>query len=150
MKKMKKERRVVFAVLAACVFLMTPLFGFLSPAASMTVSAHGRHGGGHHAERHHNASPEYYYCHGHEAHLHDGGVCPYADCYNNGTCPYADGYNNEVRPYTDDYDNGALPYADGYGGTMFSHGCFNHMNSTATPRHHCRFLIPTAMGISLL
>lgn len=45
----------------------------------VVVKAHS----GHHADRHHNNgyigdSDPYYYCDGHSAHLHNGGVCPYS------------------------------------------------------------------------
>lgn len=45
----------------------------------VVVKAHS----GHHGDSHHNYgytenSDPYYYCNGHEAHLHDGGVCPYS------------------------------------------------------------------------
>lgn len=67
---------------------------FLMPASD--VYAHG-HCGSHHS------STSYYYCGGHAAHTHTGGVCPYADedvCYyycgghaahthTGGVCPYA-------------------------------------------------------------
>lgn len=67
---------------------------FLLPASD--VYAHG-HGGSHHS-----SSTSYYYCGGHSAHTHTGGVCPYADedvyyhcggypehLHENGVCPYA-------------------------------------------------------------
>lgn len=71
---------------------------FLNPAAD--VYAHG-HSSGHHSST---ASTSYYYCDGHAAHTHTGGVCPYADetteyyhcggyaghLHENGVCPYAD------------------------------------------------------------
>lgn len=41
---------------------------------SITASAHGGCGNGHHS----NSAPVYY-CDGHEAHEHNNGVCPYTD-----------------------------------------------------------------------
>ncbi len=68
---------------------------FLMPASD--VYAHG-HGG-----YHHGSGTGYYYCGGHDAHTHTGGVCPYAGenvsyyhcgghpahLHENGVCPYA-------------------------------------------------------------
>ena len=100
---------------------------------SITASAHGGHGNGHHgssapvyycngheAHEHNNgacpyADSDYYYCDGHEAHHHDNGVCPYADSdyyycdghdahhHNNGICPYAD--SDTVQSTSDKSDN---------------------------------------------
>ena len=87
---------------------------------SITASAHGGHGNGHHG----NSAPVYY-CNGHEAHEHNNGVCPYADSdyyycdghdahhHYNGVCPYADSdyyYCGGLEAHH--HDNGVCPYAD--------------------------------------
>lgn len=71
------------------------LFFSLAVAPNTFVGAHGHHGS-HHSNS--SYSQNYYYCGGHEAHYHNGGVCPYDDYYycggheahyhNNGVCPY--------------------------------------------------------------
>lgn len=85
MKHMKV--RILAAAITGAVLFM--------PASS--VYAHG-HGAGHHS-----SSVSYYYCGGHAAHTHSGGVCPYAGSdavyyhcgghpehlHENGVCPYA-------------------------------------------------------------
>lgn len=57
-------------------YVLTMILGIvvmLSLAASSIVYAHGHHGSGHHG-----SAAANYYCGGHEAHLHENGVCPYA------------------------------------------------------------------------
>lgn len=83
---MKRMKRSVLALTIASAV-------FLAPASD--VYAHG-HGSGHHG-----GSTHYYYCGGHSAHTHSGGVCPYADdvyyhcgghaahLHEDGVCPYA-------------------------------------------------------------
>ena len=87
---MKKWKRTLLA--AALVGAAS----FTTVGQSATVAyAHGCHSGGHCG-----TSTNYYYCGGHSAHTHSGGVCPYADddmyycgghdahTHNNGVCPY--------------------------------------------------------------
>ena len=87
---------------------------------SITASAHGGHGNGHHG-----SSAPVYYCNGHEAHEHNNGVCPYADSdyyycdgheahhHDNGVCPYADSdYYYCDGHDAHHHDNGVCPYAD--------------------------------------
>lgn len=96
-----------------CVAILTVVLSIL-PAAAF---AHGGHHGnrGNHCGSYENRDT-YYYCDGHQAHLHANGSCPYAQasssttdssdeyfyCYGhqahlhaNGSCPYADSYTNE-------------------------------------------------------
>ena len=66
---MKRLKRTLLA--AALVGAVS----FTAAGQSVTTAyAHGHHGGGHCGGR----STNYYYCGGHAAHTHDGGVCPYA------------------------------------------------------------------------
>ena len=79
-----------------CGILTLAITGAVLLTPAVDAYAHG-HGCGHHS------STSYYYCGGHSAHTHAGGVCPYADddtCYyycgghsahlhENGVCPYA-------------------------------------------------------------
>ena len=88
---MKRLKRTLLA--AALVGAVS----FTAAGQSVTTAyAHGHHGGGHCGGR----SANYYYCGGHSAHTHSGGVCPYADDYyycgghaahthDGGVCPYA-------------------------------------------------------------
>ena len=69
--------------IASCLLLGTlvcqPIALNGSNNSVIVAEAHSQH----HADIHHNNSnagsyDTYYYCDGHSAHLHDGGVCPYA------------------------------------------------------------------------
>ncbi len=83
---MKRTKHAILAIALAGAVSFAPT----------AVFAHGHHGGGHCG----GYSANYYYCGGHSAHTHSGGVCPYADDYyycgghaahthSNGVCPYA-------------------------------------------------------------
>lgn len=84
---MKRMKRTLLALALAGAVSVSPA----------TVYAHGHHGGCHGG-----SSVNYYYCGGHSAHTHSGGICPYADedpyyycgghaahTHHNGVCPYA-------------------------------------------------------------
>lgn len=71
---------------------------FLTPAADVYA-----HGSGHHGSGHHSSSVSYYYCGGHSAHTHTGGVCPYAD--ENADYYHCGGYPGHL------HENGVCPYA---------------------------------------
>lgn len=77
----------------------------LALAPSVTAFAHGHHGG-HHSE----SNTNYYYCNGHEAHLHDGNGCPYANSDSaqddTTTYYYCDGHEAHL------HDNNICPYAN--------------------------------------
>lgn len=91
---MKQVKKALMAAVLAGTIIITPAAGLIS---ATTVYAHGHHGGCHGGT----ASASYYYCGGHAAHTHYGGVCPYADddyyycgghsahVHQNGACPYA-------------------------------------------------------------
>lgn len=65
-------RRLKRTLLAAALI---GAVSFSTVGQSSTVAfAHGHHGGGHCG-----SNTNYYYCGGHRAHTHSGGVCPYAD-----------------------------------------------------------------------
>lgn len=82
-----------------CGILALAITSAVLLAPAVDVCAHG-HSSGHHSN---SASTSYYYCGGHAAHTHTGGVCPYADedadyyhcgghaahLHENGVCPYA-------------------------------------------------------------
>ena len=103
-------------------YVLTMVLGIavmLSPAASGTVYAHGHHGSGHHG-----SAAANYYCGGHEAHLHENGVCPYAEeeyyncggheahLHENGVCPYAEEeYYHCGGHEAHLHENGVCPYA---------------------------------------
>ena len=91
---MNRLKRSLLAVALAGAVALTPAAS--AGQGPVTAYAHGHHGGGHHIT----ASTSYYYCGGHAAHTHSGGVCPYADNYyycgghaahthSGGVCPYA-------------------------------------------------------------
>lgn len=87
-------RRLKRTLLAAALI---GAVSFSTVGQSATVAfAHGHHGGGHCG-----TSTNYYYCGGHRAHTHSGGVCPYADedCYY-----YCGGHDAHTHP------NGVCPY----------------------------------------
>lgn len=85
---MKRTKCGILALAITSAVLLTP---------ASDVYAHGNCGG------HHSSSTSYYYCGGHAAHTHAGGVCPYANenlhyyycggnpqhLHENGVCPYA-------------------------------------------------------------
>lgn len=85
---MRRVTRSLLAVAVAGVVSLSPAVGVADQPFVTTVYAHG-HGGGHHGGGYGygngncngyggGAAPCYYYCNGHEAHLHNNGVCPYA------------------------------------------------------------------------
>ena len=72
---MRKHQIPVLKATAAALFLCLSF--------STAVSAHhGGRGSSHHTNTHcgNTGSACYYYCEGHEAHLHTNGVCPYSSC----------------------------------------------------------------------
>lgn len=153
---MKKGIRILFAVLSVGIVFLTPASNLISPHSAAVAYAHGHHGG--HNGTGQSANTEYYYCHGHDAHTHENGVCPYDDDHcgypvNDSSDYYychghdAHTHENGVCPYYDDYCDGSYSAS---AGTSFSQGCFSHMHSGSGHKQHCRFLIPTAAGISLL
>lgn len=93
---MKGVKRGILAVSLAGVLAFAPVAGIAGQSPVATVYAHGHHSSGHHSSS--SASTHYYYCGGHAAHEHVGGVCPYTEHYYcgghaahthaNGTCPY--------------------------------------------------------------
>ncbi len=154
---MKRGIRILLAVLTAFTFFLTPAASLIAPHSAAVVSAHG-HRGGHHGSGQ-NTVTDYYYCHGHDAHTHDNGVCPYYDdhcndpVYNSSDYYYCHGHDahtheNDICPYYGDHCGDT--YSSGSGSTSFSQGYFSHMHSENGHRQHCRFLIPTATGLSLL
>lgn len=94
---MKRMRRTWLAVVLAGAVSLAPAVYAVSGTPVTVAYAHGHHSSGHHSS----SSVHYYYCGGHEAHTHSGGVCPYADdpyyycggheahTHHNGVCPYA-------------------------------------------------------------
>lgn len=125
---MNVSKKLVSCMLGVAL-VCQPIFFNGADSLSMVAEAHS----GHHADRHHSGSSAgsydpYYYCNGHEAHLHDGGVCPYADSsdsyyycdgheahlHDGGVCPYAD--SSDSYYYCDGHeahlhDGGVCPYA---------------------------------------
>ncbi len=88
---MKHVKRMKCGILAAAI-----------TSAVLFVPATDAYAHGHHSGWHHSSSVSYYYCGGHAAHTHTGGVCPYADApvyyhcgghaahtHTGGVCPYA-------------------------------------------------------------
>ena len=79
---MRRVTRSLLAVAVAGVVSLAPVAGVADQPFVTTVYAHGHcGGGGHHGGGYGyggGAAPRYYYCNGHEAHLHNNGVCPYA------------------------------------------------------------------------
>ncbi len=89
---MKRLKRTLFA--AALIGAVS----FTTAGQSATVAyAHGHHGGGHCG-----SYTNYYYCGGHSAHTHRGGICPYAD---DDPYYYCGGHNAHTHP------DGVCPYA---------------------------------------
>ena len=95
---MKRMRRTWLAAALAGVVSFAPAAYAATQMPVTVVYAHGHHSSGHHSS----SSVNYYYCGGHDAHTHSGGVCPYADddpyyycgghsahTHANGVCPYA-------------------------------------------------------------
>lgn len=72
---MKRMTRAFLAVAFAGVLALSPAASIIGQVPA-TVYAHGHRGGGHH-NNYSQSSANYYYCDGHDAHLHNGGMCPY-------------------------------------------------------------------------
>lgn len=89
---MKVSKKLVSCILGT-VLVCQPIFLNGLDCFSMAAEAHSSH----HADIHHDNSyasdyDPYYYCDGHEAHLHDGGVCPYSLSASSDSGAYAYGY----------------------------------------------------------
>lgn len=98
MKHRRTTKHTLLAVALAGTVLLTPAVSAVNQMPVTVAYAHGHHSSGHHSS----TSTNYYYCGGHDAHTHRGGVCPYADedpyyycgghdahTHHNGVCPYA-------------------------------------------------------------
>lgn len=77
-QKMNLSKKIAACSLAGILACQPMVF---SGFGNFTIAAEAH--SGHHADRHHDGGyadsyETYYYCDGHAAHLHDGGVCPYA------------------------------------------------------------------------
>lgn len=100
---MNVSKKLVSCMLGVAL-VCQPIFFNGADSLSMVAEAHSSH----HADSHHSGSSAgsydpYYYCNGHEAHLHDGGVCPYAD--SSDSYYYCDGHEAHL------HDGGVCPYA---------------------------------------
>lgn len=91
---MKGMKRGILAICLAGVLSFAPAVGIAGQEPVAIVYAHGHHSSGHHSS----SGTTYYYCGGHSAHTHSGGVCPYTEHYYcgghsahahvDGSCPY--------------------------------------------------------------
>lgn len=94
----------------------------LALTLSVTADAHG-HNGGHHSESH-LAQSDYYYCDGHEAHLHENDICPYVDA-----APAPDAPDSSINYGSSTDNNNAA------GSTVPRRIC-----GRQTLRHRCRIM----------